>query len=284
MNKTFSYQEAFIRNIGLITEEEQENFKNYIIAIPGMGGVGGAYLISLVRQGFEKFKIADLDEFELKNFNRQYGARLDTIGREKVVVMKEEALKINPNCTIEIYNEGVSENNIDTFLDQVDLVIDSIDIFEIDARRLLVNKALNKKIPVISAAPVGFGTAFLIFMPNGPTFDQFFSINDNMSYQKKLISFLIGYIPKLLQLPYMKSTNLEEKRGPSSIGAINLCAGVIVINAIKVLSKRGDVKAVPYYHQFDVMRNKYVVRKLWFGNNNPIQKLKILLAPYLVKD
>jgi len=83
----FDRGEAFTRNIGLVTIEEQERLRDFTIAIPGMGGVGGANLISLVRQGFEKFKIADLDVYELKNFNRQYGARTDTLGKEKVVVM-----------------------------------------------------------------------------------------------------------------------------------------------------------------------------------------------------
>ena len=56
----FNRDEAFTRNIGLLTIEEQERLRDFTIAIPGMGGVGGANLISLVRQGFEIFKIADL--------------------------------------------------------------------------------------------------------------------------------------------------------------------------------------------------------------------------------
>ena len=78
----FNRDEAFTRNIGLLTIEEQERLRDFTIAIPGMGGVGGANLISLVRQGFEKFRIADLDVYELKNFNRQYGARIDTLDKE----------------------------------------------------------------------------------------------------------------------------------------------------------------------------------------------------------
>lgn len=281
---TFNYNEAFSRNIGLLTEAEQEKLRGFTIAIPGMGGVGGTHLISLVRQGFEKFKISDFDEYEFKNFNRQYGARLDTVGRAKADVMKEEALKINPNCSIEVYREGVSEENIDRFLAGVDLSIDALDAFQIDVRRLFINKSVEKNIPVMTAGPIGFGTAFLIFMPGGPNFDDYFAVNDGMSYQDRLISFFVGLVPSLLQRSYMKGTNLEDKRGPSSIGAINLCAGVITINALKILLNKGEVKAVPYYHQFDVMKNKYAMKRLWFGNRNPVQKIKMMLAKYLVKD
>jgi amidohydrolase len=52
-----------------------------------MGGVGGAHLIALTRLGIGGFSIADFDTFSLVNFNRQYGAFVDSIGRPKVDVM-----------------------------------------------------------------------------------------------------------------------------------------------------------------------------------------------------
>lgn len=280
----FNYKEAFSRNIGLLTEEEQERLKTFTVAIPGMGGVGGTYLISLVRQGFEKFKIADLDSFELKNFNRQYGARLDTIGREKAEVMREEALRINPNCTIELFPKGIDGKNIGEFLAGVDLAIDSIDAFEFEVRRMFINTSLLKDIPVITAGPIGFSTGFLIFLPGGPTFDEYFAIKDTLSYKGKIISFVVGLVPQMLQRTYMKKTNIEERRGPSSVGAINLCAGVTTIYALKILLGKGRVHGVPYYHQFDVMREKYVRGKLRFGNRGPLQRLKLRLAQKLVHD
>lgn len=284
MSDAFVYTEAFSRNIGLLTPEEQARLRSFTIAIPGMGGVGGAHLISLVRQGFERFKIADLDRFELKNFNRQYGARLDTLEQEKVAVMQAEALKINPNCTIQIFSDGIHEENIDEFLHDVDFAVDALDAFAVGTRRIFINRCVKKDIPVISAGPIGFGTAFIIFLPGGPDFDEYFAVNDTMTYQHKLISFFVGLAPKLLQRSYMQRTNLQEKRGPSSIGAVNMCAGVTAINALKILLQKGTVKAIPYYHQFDIMKDRYVVKRLWFGNRNPIQKLKIKLAGLLVKD
>ena len=281
---TFQYAEAFRRNIGLLTEEEQEKLRTYTIAIPGMGGVGGVHLISLILKGFEKFKIADLDVFELKNFNRQYGARLDTIDRKKTEVMKEEALKINPNCTIEVFEGGVTADTIDHFLKGVDLTIDAMDAFEVDTRRLIINESLKRNIPVISAGPIGFGSAFMVFMPGGPNFDDYFSVRDDMDYMDKMLHFAVGLVPKMLQRRYMKRTNLKEKRGPSSIGSVNLCAGITDIYALKILLKKGGIRAIPYYHQFDVMRERYVVGKLRFGNRGLLQRLKLKIAHRLVND
>lgn len=280
-NPAFEYFEAFSRNIGLLTSEEQARLREFTIAIPGMGGVGGAHLIAHVRQGFEKFKIADMDVYELKNFNRQYGANMHTLGREKVHVMKEEALKINPNCQIEIFDSGITSENIDSFLQGVDLTVDALDAFAVDARRMLFNESLSRNIPVVTAGPIGFGTAFLIFMPGGPNFDTYFAVKDSMTYHDKLIAFFIGLLPKMLQRSYLKGTNLNEKRGPSSIGAINLCAGVVAIQVIKILLKKGIIHPVPYYHQFDVMHDRYVLGRMPFGNSNPIQRIKLFLAPFI---
>jgi sulfur-carrier protein adenylyltransferase/sulfurtransferase len=280
----FNYADAFSRNIGLLTEAEQEKLRSYTIAIAGMGGVGGNHLMALVRLGFERFKIADMDVYEQKNFNRQYGARIDTIGKAKVAVMAKEAKCVNPNCKIEIFENGITESTVHDFLNDVDLAIDGLDAFEFETRRLYFRTAEVKNIPIITAGPIGFGTAFLIFLPGGPTFDAYFAITDKMTPTQKLIAFFVGLAPALLQRSYMRRTNIEEKRGPSSSGAVFLCAGVVALYALKVLLKKGSVKAVPYYHQFDVMQERYVVKKLYFGNNNPIQRIKMLLAQYLVQD
>lgn len=280
----FDYMSAFQRNIGLVTEEEQQKLREFTVVIPGMGAVGSLHLISLVRQGFEKFKIADFDTYDLKNLNRQYGARMDTIGRPKAEVMKEEALKINPNCQIEIFENGVTEDNIEDFVSGADLGVDAIDAFTVEARRLFINTALAHDIPVISAGPIGFSTAFLIFKPDGPNFDDYFAVQKDTPYWNKIFAFFVGLVPKMLQRPYMKKTDVKEKRGPSSIGSINLCGGVVVVYALKLLLERGKVRAIPYYHQFDPMREKYVTKRLWFMNKNPIQQIKMKVLEKMTTD
>src|SRR4051794_40764199 len=81
--KDWQYDQAFKRNEGLITPAEQHRLRDTRVAIVGMGGVGGVHLVTLARLGFARFTIADPDVFELANSNRQYGARLETLGRSK---------------------------------------------------------------------------------------------------------------------------------------------------------------------------------------------------------
>ena len=80
MTEAFSYGQAFSRNIGWVTREEQQTLRRKTVAIAGMGGVGGSHLLTLTRLGVGRFHIADLDTFELANFNRQAGAMLSTTG------------------------------------------------------------------------------------------------------------------------------------------------------------------------------------------------------------
>lgn len=81
---SFDYNEAFSRNLGVVSPDQHQRLRNATVAIAGMGGVGGDYLISLVRAGVGGFHLAEFDEFELVNFNRQYGANMGT-DRKSVV-------------------------------------------------------------------------------------------------------------------------------------------------------------------------------------------------------
>ena len=67
----FSAAEAFERNLGLISPEEQERLAKTTIAIAGCGGVGGVHAHTLARLGIGGFRLCDPDEFSLANFNRQ---------------------------------------------------------------------------------------------------------------------------------------------------------------------------------------------------------------------
>src|SRR5260221_4226076 len=104
----FNFSNAFARNLGLVNEREQALLKNTCVALPGLGGVGGAHLQALVRMGVSSFRLADPDAFEVVNFNRQLGATLETVGRGKAEVMAEMAHAINPQAQIPTFPEGIT--------------------------------------------------------------------------------------------------------------------------------------------------------------------------------
>jgi len=276
----FNYDEAFSRNIGWITQEEQQKLRNCRIAIAGMGGVGGAHLLTLSRLGIGHFNISDLDEFEVANFNRQAGANMKTLGRQKVEVLEEMARNLNPQQEIKTFPHGVTEDNVDEFLDGVDLYVDGLDYFAVSARRATFAKCHEKGIPAVTAAPLGIGAAVLNFMPGGMSFEEYFRL-EGKPEMEQLLSFLIGLSPAMLQRTYLAdptTVDLANHKGPSTPMAVEICAGMAASQAMKILLKRGPVLAAPWGQQFDGYRDKY--KKTWrpWGNNNPIQKLTLLLA------
>ena len=139
--ETFSYDEAFSRNIGWVTEVEQQALRGKRVAIAGLGGVGGVHFLTLARLGVGHFAIADLDRFDLVNFNRQVGATTQTLGRSKVETLAGMALEINPELDIRTFEDGVRPDNLDAFLDGADVYVDGLDFFAFDARERTLRPA-----------------------------------------------------------------------------------------------------------------------------------------------
>ncbi len=280
MDKLFHYNTAFSRNIGWVTETEQEILRNKRIAIAGLGGVGGSHLITLTRLGVGKFNISDLDIFELANFNRQAGAAISHIGRPKAEVMAELARDINAELELNSFPDGVNKQNLDEFLKDVDLYVDGLDFFALEARKAVFAACAEKGIPAVTAAPLGMGVAFLCFLPGKMSFEEFFRLN-GQTEDEQLLRFLLGLSPAMLQMSYLvddSRVDLEQHKGPSTPMACELCAGLAATNALKILLKRGNVIAAPRGLHFDAFKNK--LAKTWrpWGNNNWIQKLGIKIA------
>jgi molybdopterin/thiamine biosynthesis adenylyltransferase len=278
--RSFDYASAFARNIGWTTEAEQAVLRQKRVAIAGMGGVGGFHLLTLARLGVTRFHIADLDSFELANFNRQAGATMSTLGRPKVDVLAEMARDINPECDLDLYAAGVDERNIERFFTGVDLYVDGLDAFVFDARERVFAHCAEKGIPAITVAPLGMSAALLNFLPGRMTFAEYFQL-EGRSDLEKAVRFLVGLAPSLQHRHYVVDStriNLRERRGPSTIVACQLCAGVAAGEALKILLGRGKVWSAPHAFQFDAYRNRYAHTWRPGGNRNPLNRAAIAIA------
>ncbi len=284
-SKSAFMDEAFSRNIGLLTRQDQDRLAETTVAIPGLGGVGGVHLITLVRTGFGRFHISDFDTYEAANINRQFGARVPEFGRPKIEVMKEQALSINPFLEIKEFPEGINETTIDDFLDGVQVVMDGLDFFAFDTRRILFNRAREKGIYVITAGPMGFSSALLIFSPHeGMGFDEYFNVVENMADEEKHLSFGLGLAPRPTHIKYMdlSKVDLESKAGPSLNIACQIASGMAATEAVRIILKKGNIKPVPHYSQFDPFLRKYRKGKLYFGNRNPVQQIKLKAVKWIL--
>ena len=271
----FDYDRAFSRNIGWTTQVEQARLKGSRIAIAGLGGVGGAHLLTLARLGIANFNIADFDDFDIHNMNRQAGAFMPFMGQSKMDTMARMAQDINPEIDLRLFNQGVSPENVDEFLRDVDVYVDGLDFFVLPARRMMFAKCREKGIPALTAAPLGMGVAFLYFSPSGMSFEDYFKVEGHES-QEQYARFIAGLSPAMMQRDYLvapQAVNFSEKRGPSTIMACDLCAGVMGTSVLKILLGRGTLKAAPWGMHFDAYHQKFKLTWRPFGNSNPLQQL-----------
>lgn len=276
----FDYATAFSRNLGWLTAEEQERLRGKRVAIAGLGGVGGFHLLALARLGIGAFNLAESDRFELANFNRQIGATCSTLGRSKLEVLMEMARDINPEIDIRTFPEGVTARNVDDFLRDVDVYVDGLDFFAFEARTFTFGACARLGVPATTAAPLGMGVALLNFLPGRMTFEQYFGF-EGQPDSERAIRFLLGLSPAMLQRSYVvdrSRVNFAEQRGPSTVIACQLCAGVASAETLKLLLGRGPVVAAPWGLHFDAYRNRY--KRTWrpLGYRNPVQRLARAIA------
>jgi molybdopterin-synthase adenylyltransferase len=148
MTDVFTYAAFTTRNLGFVTEAQQTRLKNAKVFVCGTGGMGGAALMSLARAGVGHFVIADLDEFEISNLNRQVFAFMDTVGRHKAEASAEIIARINPHATVEVLKSDWPLS-LGRIANEVEVIINGTD--DLAASLQLYRTARATGLPVVDA-------------------------------------------------------------------------------------------------------------------------------------
>lgn len=130
------------------------------------------------------------------------------------------------------------------------------------------------------------GVALLYFKPGGMSLENYFRFDDHPRFEQ-LARFVAGLSPAMLHRNYLvvpSSVDFNNQRGPSTIMACDLCAGVVGTAVLKLLLGRGDLRPVPWGMQFDAYHHK--VKHSWrpFGNANPLQQMLLMLIRRKLKE
>ena len=132
----------------LIGKENLERLHASRVAVFGIGGVGGHTVESLVRSGVGSIDIFDADTVCITNINRQIIAAHSTVGRDKVEVMRDRLLDLNPNVNVEAHNLFFGpETELD--FSCYDYIVDAVDT--VTAKIELVMRAKAAYVPIISS-------------------------------------------------------------------------------------------------------------------------------------
>lgn len=147
-NETVFEKTRLSRNQNLILPEEQKKLKKLKIAIAGLN-VGNPAAICMTLEGVGgRLKFADNDVLTLDNLNR-FRASLTNLGINKAVLSAQQIHEINPFLQIDVYEKGITPENLKNFLlkPRVDILIEEMDHLWLKIKIREVARA--SKIPVV---------------------------------------------------------------------------------------------------------------------------------------
>jgi molybdopterin/thiamine biosynthesis adenylyltransferase/nitroreductase len=134
------------RNRNKLTRAEQARQRTLRIGVVGLSaGHSIAHVIAMEGLAGE-IRLADFDTLELSNLNRIPASVLD-LGVNKAVVAARRIAEIDPYLRVVVEPTGVHAENLDHFLDGLDLVIEECD--SLDMKFLVREAARDRQIPVI---------------------------------------------------------------------------------------------------------------------------------------
>ena len=146
--------DQFSRTRMLLGEEGIDKLQHSKVAIFGIGGVGGYVAEALARSGVGSFVLVDDDKVCLTNINRQIIALRSTVGKDKVDVMRDRILDINPKAEVEVRKCFFLPENAHEFnFEEYSYVVDAVDT--VTAKISIIMKAKEMKVPVISCMGAG---------------------------------------------------------------------------------------------------------------------------------
>jgi len=138
-------------------EQIKKILQTKTIGIAGCGGLGSNCAIALARVGVGKLIIADFDVVEKSNLNRQYYF-FEQIGKKKVISLKNNIKKINPEVNIRAYDIKLNPKNLIKIFSSCDIIVEAFDLAEM--KQMIIETVLSEMPgkPIISGLGVaGWG-------------------------------------------------------------------------------------------------------------------------------
>lgn len=265
------YWERVNRSLGWLgnTEaeqrERQEKLKNAVIGIAGTGGIGGQLAQRLVRLGVRNLKLADPDTFDISNMNRQMGADLEHIGKNKAEVVAEMTYALNHDVNIAVYPEGITPETAQDFVEDCDYVLDQMDFYEV-ANRYALHRAFRKsdKAKFIFKVPtVAHGTYIFKYTKDSMTIEDVYGIKEDSPLSPEVIHRLMErIIPKMPNYPSEETLDhwfIDLGRMPIFAACPPIAEGVLAerlaqaITEVDQLPGAAKIPVQPGYVYFDTL-------------------------------
>lgn len=169
-----NYDLLYQRREGLFTSEENQKIKESKFFIAGVGGTGGVQAVALARIGVSEITIMDPGVYDEPDINRQHGAMISTLGKNKAEVMGNILRDIAPFTKINVIKKILSEKDLREEIKKVTkIVINSIDFADFKYKTMFSDIAKEEGKYSMGSPIPDFETVLMIFSPEGMSFSEF---------------------------------------------------------------------------------------------------------------
>ena len=141
--------------------EGQERLRASSALIVGAGGLGSPAALYLAAAGVGRLTLADSDQVDLTNLQRQILYRTDSVGARKVDAARTALLSINPEVNTVGLDQRVDAENVESLVAQADVVLDCSDNFP--TRHALNRACVKHAKPLVSGAAIRFDAQLMVF-------------------------------------------------------------------------------------------------------------------------
>ncbi|MGZ4487583.1 MAG: adenylyltransferase/sulfurtransferase MoeZ [Nocardioides sp.] len=225
----------------------QKRLKNAKVLVIGAGGLGSPALLYLAAAGVGTIGIAEFDEVDESNLQRQIIHGQSDIGRPKAESARDSIAEANPYVNVVVHPERLDNDNVMGIFEGYDLIVDGTDNF---ATRYMVNDAAYfLKIPYVWGSIYRFDGQASVFWPHAVD-------EDGRSVDAPCYRCLYPEPPPPGMVPSCAEGGV--------LGVLCASIGSIQVNeAIKVLTGIGDpiVGKLMIYDALEMEYRKLKVRK-----------------------
>jgi len=137
------------RNQNKITQAEQDTLSHKVVGIIGLSVGQSIALTMAMERACGTLRLADFDTVELSNLNR-IRTGIHNLDIPKTVIAAREIAEIDPFIQVELFNSGLTAENMDTFLlenGRLDILVEVCDGLEIKLKSRVA--ARKQGIPVL---------------------------------------------------------------------------------------------------------------------------------------
>lgn len=227
------------RSLPIFTEDGLAVLRDKVVALAGLGGVGGGAFLALVRCGVTHFRLAENGVFDPPDMNRQAGAFGQTMGRPKLDVYVELARSINPDLEIECFPAGITGDNLEGFLAGANVYVGVIDVEKGNDVKAMTPPLLEKhNLPMFTCGAIGFGALLVAHEPGGMMPEEFWRLVQERSAGSR--GLLPSFLGDLFDRPVMERIAEGRVSGTLPTTAIGaLAANTLLACEVLVSLLRG---------------------------------------------